>query len=256
MRYLLDNDKQREARRQRRLLDAAERRYARQFARIIAAEMRDMVDYFERTGGTPNASGMHERRVSDEFQDLAQTMVEAFGERIVDQGKALGLVIERKEGFAEFFQRLAEEWVGLEAVRRRITSIADTTRADIVRAIAAGQRDGLGTSAIAKNISDRVSAISRMRGALIARTETHGAANYGADQAARATGLKMRKEWVAAEDARTRRDHAQADGQIVDMDDPFRVGGDRLMYPGDPSGRAAQTINCRCSVAHVVDDRA
>jgi len=36
------------------------------------------------------------------------------------------------------------------------------------------------------------------------------------------------------------------------MDEPFIVGGERLMYPGDASGSAAQTINCRCAVAHTV----
>jgi uncharacterized protein with gpF-like domain len=99
-----------------------------------------------------------------------------------------------------------------------------------------------------------VGIISRQRGALIARTETHGAANYGADGAARATGLKLRKEWIAAEDERTRPDHNEANGQIVDMDQAFDVGGEALMYPGDPAGSAGNIINCRCGVSHVVDD--
>ena len=93
-----------------------------------------------------------------------------------------------------------------------------------------------------------------MRGALIARTETHGAANYGADGAARATGLKLRKEWVSAEDERTRESHRLADGETVGMDQAFNVDGERLMYPGDPSASAGNVINCRCAVSHIVDD--
>jgi len=95
--------------------------------------------------------------------------------------------------------------------------------------------------------------ISRQRGALIARTETHGAANYGPDGAARATGLDVRKEWVAAADERTRTTHAEADGQVVPIDQPFRVGGELLMFPGDPAGSGANIINCRCAISHIVD---
>jgi len=29
------------------------------------------------------------------------------------------------------------------------------------------------------------------------------------------------------------------------------VGGERLMYPGDPSGSAENVINCRCAVGHI-----
>jgi uncharacterized protein with gpF-like domain len=98
----------------------------------------------------------------------------------------------------------------------------------------------------------QVPAFSRQRAALIARTETHGAANFGAQEAAKETGLQLRKEWVSASDERTRDSHRRADGQVVGMDEPFRIGGARLMYPGDPDGPADETINCRCAVAHQV----
>ena len=31
--------------------------------------------------------------------------------------------------------------------------------------------------------------------------------------------------------------------------DPFLVGGEQLLYPGDPAGSSENVINCRCSVA-------
>ena len=91
-----------------------------------------------------------------------------------------------------------------------------------------------------------------MRGALIARTETHAAANAGADTAARETGLQLRKEWVSAEDERTRDSHRVADGDVADMDGAFAVGADLLKYPGDPAGSPEETINCRCAISHIV----
>jgi uncharacterized protein with gpF-like domain len=107
---------------------------------------------------------------------------------------------------------------------------------------------------IATAILDAAPQIAAWRGPLIARTETHGAANYGAQQAAKATGLPVRKEWVAAGDERTRESHRAADGQKVGLDERFNVGGAWLLFPGDPDGPPGETINCRCAIAHIVDD--
>jgi len=38
------------------------------------------------------------------------------------------------------------------------------------------------------------------------------------------------------------------------MDQPFIVDGESLDYPGDPSGSAANVINCRCGVSYLVVD--
>ncbi len=43
-----------------------------------------------------------------------------------------------------------------------------------------------------------------------------------------------------------RESHLAAHGQVVDIDEPFLVGGERLMYPRDPAGSPENTINCGC----------
>jgi uncharacterized protein with gpF-like domain len=48
-------------------------------------------------------------------------------------------------------------------------------------------------------------------------------------------------------------DHLAADGQVQDIDEPFDVGGEQLMYPGDPAGSPGNTINCRCTVLPVME---
>lgn len=40
--------------------------------------------------------------------------------------------------------------------------------------------------------------------------------------------------------------HVEADGQVVDVEQPFIVAGEELMFPRDPSGSPENTINCRC----------
>jgi len=86
----------------------------------------------------------------------------------------------------------------------------------------------------------------------LVRTEATAAANFAQSQAAQTifSPEQMQKEWIASFDDRVRDTHAQADGQIVMANNTFLVGGQPMMFPGDPAGGAAETINCRCSVAY------
>jgi len=257
--YLVNNDKQAENRTQQRILAAADRKFSAQIAGIVKAASEQMAASFEATGSAPNMPDDFVRRMDQAYLDMAAVMIDTFGSRILDQGKRCGLILETK-GFAEFFQRLALEYIQQEAIRQRIVGVTNTTRALIIDQITRGQEAGDGVSAIAAALSKLIPGMARVRGALIARTETHGAANFGADQAARATGLTLRKEWVSSHDARTRDfgdgdgvidefSHRAADGQVVDMDQPFRIKKkdgttEALMFPGDPSGSPANVINC------------
>jgi uncharacterized protein with gpF-like domain len=227
-----------------------------QFRARVAAELRrsmtDMANVFEHTGIVPVARG-HNEALVQAFNAMAIATVAVFGARVMQQGKDAGLALETK-GFAETMAVLALRYIASEAVRRRIASIAETTRDNIVSAVAKGYADGLGQAGVAGYIRALVPAFSKARAAMIARTEVHGAANYGATAAAKETGLPLRREWIAAEDGRTRASHAAADGQIVGMDEPFIVGDARLMFAGDPNGPADEVINCRCTIGFIVLD--
>lgn len=98
-----------------------------------------------------------------------------------------------------------------------------------------------------KNIPD----MNRDSAIRAARTAVTGAQNAGRQDsydAAVKMGIDLAKRWVATLDGRTRHDHAVADGQVVSEDEPFEVGGEKLMYPGDPSGSPWNVYNCRCTV--------
>ena len=89
-----------------------------------------------------------------------------------------------------------------------------------------------------------------------ARTATTGAENAGRqdtyDEAA-GKGIKLKKEWLATLDSRTRDAHQQLDGQQAEEDKPFKSEFGDIMFPGDPSAEPANVYNCRCTMVAVVD---
>lgn len=82
----------------------------------------------------------------------------------------------------------------------------------------------------------------------ITRTEGHRiqtTAAMDAMELAKERGADVLKQWDATLDGRTRESHAMVDGEIREMKESFSNG---LMYPGDPSGGAAEVVNCRCAI--------
>ena len=252
-RRLIDRNRTREARRQVLLLDRLAAQFRGRLDRELKAAMRDMVDRWQLTHHVDMPRGF-DNRIGALYQQMAGAAVEAFGGRILQQGKHSGLVLERKEDFAQIMRRRALQYIDQESVRRRIQQVTETTRRQIINAVNAGYREGSTLPEVAASVRSVIPAIARYRADAIARTETHGAANYGSNEAAKLTGLPLRREWLAAQDERTRESHAAADGQIVGVDEAFDVGGSALMYPGDPSGPAEEVINCRCTLGYIVDD--
>ena len=82
----------------------------------------------------------------------------------------------------------------------------------------------------------------------IARTEGHRIQVQSAMDAchkAKDKGADVLKQWDSTLDGATRESHQAVDGEIRELDKPFSNG---LMFPGDPSGGAAEVINCRCAL--------
>ena len=82
----------------------------------------------------------------------------------------------------------------------------------------------------------------------IVRTEGHRIQVQGTMDAcykAREKGADVVKQWDATLDGKTRESHARVDGEIRELDEKFSNG---LMFPGDPSGGAAEVVNCRCAL--------
>lgn len=110
---------------------------------------------------------------------------------------------------------------------------------------------------IANDLQQRMQDMSRASAIRTARTAVTAAQNAGrldTYRAAQDMGIKLKKQWLATLDNRTRHAHAMLDGQTVDVDKPFKVDGYELMYPGDSSAPGYLVYNCRCTQVSVLDD--
>lgn len=89
-----------------------------------------------------------------------------------------------------------------------------------------------------------------------ARTAITGAENAGRVESyhyAESIGITLKKEWLATLDDRTRDEHRALDGQRVGVDEPFRVGGDEIMFPGDPGAPGYLVYSCRCTLVSSIE---
>ena len=83
------------------------------------------------------------------------------------------------------------------------------------------------------------------------RTMATGVQNAGRVDSydrAKKMGIKVKKQWLAALDSRTRHWHREFDGVSVDNDKPFKNDFGEIMYLGDPSADGANIYNCRCTL--------
>lgn len=115
---------------------------------------------------------------------------------------------------------------------------------------------GKSIKGIADDLQERIPTMNRNSAIRTARTAVTGAQNAGrmdSYKAAEKMGIKLKREWLATLDNRTRHAHAMLDGQQVEMDKPFKVDGYEIMYPGDTSAPAYLIYNCRCTLIAAVD---
>lgn len=86
-----------------------------------------------------------------------------------------------------------------------------------------------------------------------ARTAVTGAECAGrvsSYERARDMGIKLKQEWVATLDGRTRHSHRKLDGEKVEVGGTFSNG---CRFPGDPTARYAEICNCRCTLVAAVE---
>lgn len=215
----------------------------REFQRVA----REAARSYSAGGNVDVATVTLDARMGDIMRAHYTDVISTFGLRALE-----GMKLEAR------FERLIDQYILLFAADR-ISNVNKTTRNLIRAAIFAGEADGLGVSAIADLILERVGgSMARSRAATIARTETHAAASYGSHEIIKESTLRFNKRWSSVRDGRVRSHHAAMDGVTVGPDEDFivRVNGTeyRMAHTHDPRGGAINNINCRCVTLYIADD--
>lgn len=173
--------------------------------------------------------------------------------------------IERVAGNVDFtlwdeqtVRRLIVEQPGLmpyypkaAAVKRGID--LEYGKKQITKCVTSSVLQGKSIKGISDDLQRYIPTMSRDSAIRTARTAVTGAQNAGRQDsynAAEKMGIRLKKEWLATLDARTRHSHAMLDGEQVAQDKKFSNG---CRFPGDPQGPPWEIYNCRCTMIAAVD---
>lgn len=235
-----------------------ERKYLRRMYDAVHAQITDAVSLL-RERGIEGARRQIERvMLNDQIPELIRELYTDAGlffarktyreiqRSIREQTKAIGFNEEWTAEIINFFR--------LYLLDRASISITETTKQQIFDVLDQGVREGWTIEAIVAQLQNKELIAWRAR--LIIRTELAKAAFAGRKSAKDKSEYETQKEWISANDHRTRDSHLLVDGEVIDEEARFQVrrkkgGVDMMEGPGDPEGSAENIINCRCSIATV-----
>lgn len=268
-------ERNKRARRNLTLKLALEKTFSRELVSYFNEIRKDVVSFYTATGLLINA---------DIYQSKTEMLLERHYKRVIrnfiDEGKYSYRKSLEAKGI-EYKQEQKEEDEKIKAtsvlialafvetvIQRRALQLIETTSDNIKDAAkrASEKANEFGTK-VSDEFDNGLNRAFKGRQAMIALTETQFMAerskNIEAAVISRggdvdpssindgvvAGNPDVKKEWAAILDDRTRGGHAMADGQTQNMNDPYIVNGEYLMYPSDTSMGASlgNIINCRCS---------
>lgn len=232
--------------------DKLERKHTKKIKQVLKKQYQDAIDYVMHGVGSDSsgeAVRFHNQELTKVFSAMYMETSEIFHLNIMKNIKSI-FKIERKATEARYYSKL-NKWIKKQA-GERVTDVNKTTKKNIKSIIDRGMNEGLSNAQIASEIKELSEISTPFRAARIARTETHTASMMAEVETLKdeelMSGFKPLKIWSAVMDDRTRETHWDADIRYADdpipMDEPFEVGDEFLMFPGDPSGSPENIINC------------
>lgn len=134
--------------------------------------------------------------------------------------------------------------------QNKLSGVPDEVHARIKQSLEEGLQAGESTAQLAARVRAEFNAIDDARSRVIASTETAAAYGTGRAQAMAQAGVQW-KAWLTSGNANVRAAHFEAGfdyspENAIPIGEPFIVGGEQLMHPGDQRGSPANTINCHC----------
>lgn len=186
----------------------------------------------------------------EEFKTVEEYLIKCYEEGFIGtmydlQGQGIPLVFPiDQEAVVRAVQIDSKISNGLYA---RLGEDVGILKRKITATVSRGIATGMSFQLMAKQLSGYTS-IGFNNAVRIARTEGHRIqvqSGMNACFKAKEKGADVVKQWDSTQDGRTRPSHRQIDGEVRELDEPFSNG---LMFPGDPSGSAAEVVNCRCAL--------
>lgn len=133
------------------------------------------------------------------------------------------------------------------------TKINEFTMTLIMDTLRIAEFDNWTVEEFTQEILNKFSQFNAWRSRRIARTEAMKVENWGQHEGYKESQFIERRGWLSAFTPKTREDHKIADQKYSDnpipLSEPFEVGGELMMFPGDGSlgASASNIINCLCS---------
>ena len=150
-----------------------------------------------------------------------------------------------QEAMVKSIQKKTEDLNISQRLYKNANELKKTIKAEITR----GLSQAFAYAKIARNISLCVE-VDLNKSYRIARTEggrIQSESKFEAMLRAKENGVDIVKQWDSTLDDRTRETHAKIDGQVQELNEPFKINGKEAMYPHG-FGIAEEDINCRCIV--------
>lgn len=113
---------------------------------------------------------------------------------------------------------------------------------------------GEGIPEITDRLCSELATSNEAKMRMFARTALGAAQSAGRQKQmedAAAMGIEVNKRWMAAHDQRTRDAHRDLDGREVPYNQPFPSQLGDIRYPKDPTAKAANVFNCRCTMVTI-----
>lgn len=220
------------------------------------------------TGLTEDEKGRLAEALGVDVDDLGEYLSSNNVQNLIRSG--FETAVRRLDADTTFDPNDPEVREVMERLNNKARGIAKTTRDRLNSQI----RTGIAENESVEDIQGRVlselrrmaegdrdpdTGIQQSRARRIASTTTTTAFERGQKSAFERTGMYGRM-WLSQRDGFVRRGHVEADGQQRTVGEPFNVRGqldrskEELQYPGDPSGRASNVINCRCTALPIPDE--
>jgi hypothetical protein len=140
----------------------------------------------------------------------------------------------------------------LEFVTGRTQAVQDcgqTVRNQLNTTLSEGITAGEGIEDLTARVKGVFNSLAKHEARRIAMTETGLAFGFSRHEAMTGAGIRY-KSWLSSHGPTVRPAHAEAEERYTEdpipIDEPFEVGGEYLMHPGDPDGSPENVINCQC----------